>query len=243
MKPGDTSLGGPDRGFSDTLWESVRRAAHSSPQVRRRGIEELCARYWKPLYGYIRSGWSKTNEDAKDLTQAFFAWLIEGDALQKYAPERGSFRTFLKTLLKHFVLHRDEALGRLKRGGGVAVFPLAEPLEAALPDPAGIDPDQAFDASWRAEIMRRAVAVVRRRLIDAGHEIRFSVFEAYDLGASEGSPTYDALGARFGIKPTDVQNHLVAVREEVRQEIRRELADATSSAEELQEEWNAFLHS
>jgi hypothetical protein len=112
-----------------------------------------------------------------------------------------------------------------------------------LRDHASLDPDREFDAAWRVEIMRRAVAVVRKRLLDDGREAKFRIFEAYDLGTTAGAPTYAELGARFGVKPSDVQNYLSAVREEVRTEIRRELSETTSSREELEEEWNAFFTS
>ena len=241
MNRDDTSLGGAPAGFTETLWQSVRRAADSSPALRRRGLEELCARYWKPIYRYIRIAWRKSNEDAKDLTQAFCLWLVEGEAVRKYEADRGSFRAFLKTLIKHFVLHQEEALHRLKRGGGVAIHALetVDSPEGA----AGLDPDREFDASWRVEILTRAVATVRRRFQEDGRELKFRVFEAYDLGSAAGTPTYAELGERFGVKPSDVQNYLASVREDVRTEIRRELAETTSSREELEEEWNAFFTS
>lgn len=241
MNRDDTSLGGAAAGFTETLWQSVRRAADSSPDLRRRGLEELCTRYWKPIYRYIRIAWRKSNEDAKDLTQAFCLWLVEGEAVRKYEAERGGFRAFLKTLIKHFVLHQEEALHRLKRGGGVAIHALDDADAAG--DPAGQDPDREFDAAWRVEILSRAVAAVRKRFDADGRKVKFQVFEAYDLGSASGAPTYAELGAKFGIKATDVQNYLAAVREEVRTEIRRELAETTSSREELEEEWNAFFPS
>jgi hypothetical protein len=111
----ETSLGGPSSPFPQTQWGLVTRATDASPEVRRAGLEELCRRYWKPVYGYLRRIWPRSVEDAKDLTQAFFLWLTEEDLLDRYSKEKASFRTYLKVLLKHFSEHRDRALGRARR--------------------------------------------------------------------------------------------------------------------------------
>src|SRR5436309_796860 len=104
MRAADTSLGGPREDFPKTIGDMVARARDPSAEVRRLGFEELGRQYWKPIYRYARVAWAKSNEDAKDLTQAFFLWLMEGDALDRYLPGRGSFRSFLKALLRHFLL-------------------------------------------------------------------------------------------------------------------------------------------
>src|SRR4029077_20163367 len=108
-----------------------------------RSLDTLCARYWKPVYSYIRIAWAKSNEDAKDLTQAFFAWLLQEDALRRYEAGRGGFRAYLKVLLRRFVGHAERDLQRLKRGGGARVFSLegdAPKLPELQGDPAGVDP-------------------------------------------------------------------------------------------------------
>src|SRR5579863_5456306 len=107
MSKGDTSLGGDQRGFPETLSELLVGIRHPSPDVRRAALEQLCRNYWKPIYGYIRVGWAKSNEDAKDLTQAFLSWLSEGGRLERYDPGRASFKTFLKSLLRHFLQHAE----------------------------------------------------------------------------------------------------------------------------------------
>ena len=95
MKSGDTSLGGSAKEFSKTEPEILTRACNPSLEVRKEALEELCGRYWKPIYCHLRVAWAKSNEDAKDLTQAFLIWLVEGEALARYAPQRAAFRTEL----------------------------------------------------------------------------------------------------------------------------------------------------
>src|SRR5436853_7711854 len=119
MRGRDTTLGGAGTRLPETVLDLVSRAADQSPQTRRQALEELCARYWKPVYYFIRTRWAKSNEDAKDLTQAFFLFLLEGNALREYAPARASFRTFLKLLLKRFLQDEEKASQRKKRGGGI----------------------------------------------------------------------------------------------------------------------------
>ena len=170
MKTQDTSLGGEQREFPQTLWDVLCRARDSDAGVRRDGLEDLCRQYWKPVYRYVRVAWAKTNEDAKDLTQAFFLWLTEGDTLRRYKPERASFRAYLKGLMKHFVQHQEDALRRLKRGGGIRILELDGdlPLKELLSDPSNHDPETIFDSAWRSALVAGAQARVRERLQSRG---------------------------------------------------------------------------
>ena len=113
MRSQDTSLGGPGANFAETAWGMVERARDTSPEIRQGGLEELSRSYWKPVYHYLRVAWAKSNEDAKDLAQAFFLWLTDRQALKKYTPERGSFRTFLKALLRRIEAHFAKRPGTL----------------------------------------------------------------------------------------------------------------------------------
>src|SRR5258706_11610025 len=98
MNAGDTSLGGDHKRFPETTWSLVSKLRTPGEGPDRAGLETLCHRYWKPVYRYVRMAWAKSNDEAKDLVQAFFLWLLEGDALAKYEPGRGSFRGYLKLL-------------------------------------------------------------------------------------------------------------------------------------------------
>jgi RNA polymerase sigma-70 factor (ECF subfamily) len=240
MKPQDTSLGGERREFPQTLWDVLCRARDSDAGVRREGLEELCRQYWKPVYRYVRVAWVKTNEDAKDLTQAFFLWLTQGETLSRYDPERASFRAYLKSLLKHFVQHQEDALGRLKRGGGLRILNL-DGLQDLVADPSSADPESIFDSAWRTALVADALVRVRERLQSQGRTLRLHVYEAYEFVDPAERPTYRDLARRFGITEKDVDNHLIALREEVRAEVRRELARLTLGPDGLEREWNALF--
>jgi len=240
---GDTSLGGQDARFIQTAWGVIERACDPSPDVRRAGLEDLCKSYWKPVYHYLRVAWAKSNEDAKDLTQAFFLWLADPQALQRYEAERGSFRAFLKSLLRHFVQHHDEALGRLKRGGGQTVLNLDGP-GFSLADPHSSTPEDAFEKEWREAIIDRAVDRAREILEDGGNEMKYRAFEEYYLNVPPGGRrTYAAIAEKLKLTEIEVQHHLADVRELLRNEIRGQLSQTVTRPEDLEEEWNAFFES
>ncbi len=240
---GDTTLGGSEKDFPKTVWELVSRAREGPEGDGRAALEELCRRYWKPVYTYLRVGWARSNEDAKDLTQAFFLWLVEDDLLKRYDRGRAAFRTYLKSLLKHFVQDHDKAIHRLKRGGGILILELDGGKGAGgdLPDPKAADPEQAFDQAWLSALMALAIDRVKARFSDGRREVQFRVFEQYSLLPPGERPTYAALARTLGLGEDDVKNHLFTVREEIRKEIRRELSNTTGGPGELEDEWNAFF--
>jgi DNA-directed RNA polymerase specialized sigma24 family protein len=239
MIAGDTSLGGPDRAFPKTVVDLLSGLQDPSEEARRRALGELSRRYWKPTYIYIRLTWPRPNEEAKDLAQGFFLWLLEGDRLRKYEKERSSFRTYLKLLLKHFVNRQDEAMECLKRGGGRPLLPLG--ADELLPDPGSGDPEQLFDRAWRRDLLAGALDRVRRRYQAVGKAKQFQAFEEYDLHPGPDRPTYGELAEKMALKSTDVHNYLFAIREEIREEVRSEISRTTSTPEQFREEWNAFL--
>jgi len=240
MKPVDTTLGGSDKRFPETT--AGFSALLGAPS--RAGLETLCRRYWKPVYSFVRVSWAKSNEDAKDLTQAFFARLLEGTALARFEPARGSFRAYLKTLLQRFVGHEEEALRALKRGGGLQVLSFdgtAPLLEELTSDPRAADPGRIFEQVWTIEIVNQAIGRVRGRHEGSGRPLPFRIYEEYALEAPGGRPTYGALAARHGITEREVETHLAAVRDEIRVEIRAELAQLTSTERELDREWHELF--
>lgn len=233
-KAGETSLGGAAGGFPETR-PDVADHLHADP---RGSLEDVCRRYWKPVYRYVRSAWAKSNEEAKDLTQAFFLWLLEGDALARYTPERGSFRAFFRVLLKRFVGHREAAEQRLKRGGGVRILSDRDLADlSSNPAPASTDPDADFDRAWGVEVLRYALERVRAALERHGRDDLWRLFEAHELGSER--PSYGELGARYGLSETQVRDRLAAVRREVRREMREELGRLTSG--DVEAEWKDLL--
>jgi RNA polymerase sigma factor (sigma-70 family) len=230
MNGGDTTLGGQDRYFPETTAGFRSLLRDGSEEGYRRALEVLCGRYWKPVYAYVRAGWSRSNEDAKDLTQAFFLWLQENGALRRFDEERGGLRPYLKILLRRFVKDKDAAVNRLKRGGGVQIVPLGDTagVDALLADPRAEEPEAVFERIWRVELVEQAVERLRERCRVDGRGAAFAVFEAYDLSPEAERPTYKGLADRFGLAEGDVKRHLLAMRDALVEELRDRDAEWSS---------------
>jgi DNA-directed RNA polymerase specialized sigma24 family protein len=235
MKPNNTSLGGSQEAFPDTT-VGVLRSFAGGPE----DLERFCKKYWKPMYAYLRASSAKANEDAKDLTQAFFVWLLEEGSLLRYDPQRGRLRAYLKILLRRFVGHHDVAMNRLKRGGGVQVFSMGDPRAPEMKSPEGA-PDELFDRAWVTEIVDAAVERVKARYASAPQPRGFEIYEAYTLGPEPERPAYADLARRFGIHEHQVKQLIFDVRQHIRREIRSELAHLTRNAQELEEEWHELF--
>ncbi len=236
-----TSVGGAD--FPVTSWGLILGVQRDGTGDRRQAMEGLCRRYWKPVCHYVRRAWCRSRDDAKDLTQAFFLWLLEGDAMTRYAPEKGGFRPYLKMVLRGFAADQRDAMTALKRGGGRAALTLDDgdaPLKDFVADDAAAPPEDALDWAWRKEILERAVDRARRWFADAGRAVQFRAFEEYDLAGGE-RPTYAAVAGRLGLRETMVRNYLFEVRERIRAEIRAELAQTVGDLQQLEDEWNALF--
>lgn len=232
------------RGFPETSWGLVSQLSDAPGGDYRAGLAELCRRYWRPVFSYLRSRWARSEEDATDLTQAFFLWLLEDEALKRYVRERGGFRKFLNVLLWRFVCNELAAARCLKRGGGASVLALEDddrPLRDVVPDPRAADPERVLDEEWVAQLVRGAVDRTRDLFLSRGREVMFRAFEAYDLRPAGPAPTYAEVGTRLGIKESQVRRYLFAVRQAVRSEIRAELRQLTRDEAELQEEWETLF--
>lgn len=237
-----TSLGGDQRQFPPTTWGLL--AGMQAGAQRQQEFEVLCRRYWKPIYCFIRYAWRKNDADAKDLAQAYFMWLMEHDVLSRYTVEVGSFRAYLKGVLRNFLRASERHAGRVKRGGAAEHLPLSSELADlgdVLPDPAAESPEEAFDKAWFRELIARGTQRAKDEERAAGRDVRVALFEAYDLAPPGTSPTYEDVGAPHGLGRTAVRNHLFAMRERVRNAIRAELRETVATPEQLEAEWNELF--
>jgi len=224
--------------FPQTQWSRLLDR-HSSEESRHEAAAALCGDYWKPVYAFIRAQWGKSDDEAKDLTQAFFAWVLESDLLGRVGREGSRFRTFLKVALKHFLIDETRRDRTLKRGGGMQAVRIDEhALE--LPDRAGRTPEEMLDAVWRSEILGRAVDALGERYRREGKEAQFRVFHDY-YWAKGDPPGYRELAARHGVSESDVSNYLMAARRALRDALERLIAPTVNSAEAAAEEFRALF--
>lgn len=247
----DTKIGGPSGKFPATRWSAVLAARSEDPAERSRALEAIAAAYWKPIYKYLRIRWGKSNEDAKDLTQDFFAKLIEKEYLDDFNPAKARLRTFLRVCVDRFVANDAKAAGRLKRGGGAlhvsldfdAVEAELDRANAALHSAAAADSiDDFFEKEFIRSLFGMAVDELRQYCESCGKQTHFRLFEIYDLeGDGKRLSSYSELAEEFKIAPTDVTNHLAFARREFRRIALEKLRDMTASDDEFRREARALL--
>ena len=164
-----------------------------------RALAELCAGYWYPPYAYVRRrGYDA--EDARDLTQAFFARLLERRGLASADPARGRFRSFLLTAMKNFLAGEWRRQAAAKRGGGAEVVSIdaADAAGRYLAEPAHVrTPEALYERRWALALLERAVADVRRGYAARGQSELFDALKVY-LGRDTAAVPYADLALRLG---------------------------------------------
>src|ERR1043165_2878931 len=132
--------------FPSTLWSRIRETGAADVSVRRAAWDELARKYWRPIYVYIRARWSRPPEEATDLAQDFFAWMMETEFPGRADPERGRFRIFVKTSVENYLKNDEFARRTLKRGGDRRILELdglaSNGAVVQIPDPAGRSPEE-----------------------------------------------------------------------------------------------------
>lgn len=221
--------------FPVTRWS--RLIGKEGEDARRPDLEHLAQHYWKPVFAYVRVKFNKKPEEALDLTQEFFLWMLEGDFLRRATPERGRFRAFLKVSLAHFLTDKERRKRAQKRGGDRKFVPLEFESDPSTEIHASKDlgPEAALDASWRSEVLRRATARLEEELQGSGRGDVFAVFRDYFLDP-EDEVDYRKLAEKHGINEIAVHNWLAKAKKLYRRQLRQEVLETVSNPEELEQE-------
>ena len=244
----DTDIGGPHHRFPVTNHSAIVAVRSKNQQVRQRALETIVASYWKPAYKYIRIKWQASNEDAKDLTQGFFANALEKNYFASYDSAKASFQTFFRTCLDRFVANQKKAEQRLKRGGNANHFSLdfsdAEEEFALHGIASGITAEDYFHREWVRSLFALAIETLSRRYDENGRGVYFKLFELYDLrddDDAEAKVSYASLAKEFALNTTEVTNYLAAARREFRKIVLEKLRDLTATEEEFRTEARSLL--
>jgi RNA polymerase sigma factor (sigma-70 family) len=241
--PYDTQPQGGDK-FPATRWSVIDAARSADTGERDRALAALFAAYWRPVYKYVRIRWNRPAEDAQDLTQGFFAELLERDLLSKYDPAKSRLRTFLRVCADSFVLNQDKAASRQKRGGNILHvaldFAQAEgELREQVVDPAAIPSpesmDEFFEKEWIRSLFTLAVEDLQKLCEQRQRRQTFLLFEDYDLDGEQ-NISYDELARKHKIPVTDVTNALAWARREFRRIATERLREICGSEDEFQRE-------
>jgi RNA polymerase sigma-70 factor (ECF subfamily) len=204
-------------------------------------LEKLCRDYWQPVYAFVRRSGANP-EDARDLTQAFFADLLAGDWLQRADHGRGRFRSYLLGVLKHFLADEYDRSQALKRGGGVEFVPidavLAESRYGVELASASV-PEAAYDRAWALAVLDRALSRLREEFTLSGRAALFDGLKGFLLG-DRGDLTFAKVAEELRITEGAAKMTVTRMRQRFRALVRQELAQTVVTSGELDEELQAF---
>ena len=237
----ETGIGGPDGAFPATLWSVVVRAKDVRSPDRCQALETLIRSYWKPLYFFVRRKGNSV-EASKDLTQGFFAQLLEKDFLKYVDRDRGKFRTFLLTAFEHHMADEFDRARAQKRGGGQS--PLSLDFEGAEGEIAGrLDesPDRAFRRDWAIRVMSQALDLLRASFERSGRLAEFEAFKGHLTSTRPEGATYENLARTLTISVEDVRNRIKLARGRYKDCILEVIRSYTDSEEEAREELTDLL--
>jgi DNA-directed RNA polymerase specialized sigma24 family protein len=230
--------------FPSTRLSAIVAAGSADQNERSRGLDILASAYWTPVYKYIRIKWNKPSDDAKELTQGFFADAIEKNFFSKYDPSKARFRTFVRTCVDGFVANENKAAGRIKRGGDAITLPLDfEEIDERflVSKMTENEMDDYFENEFRRSVLGSAINTLKSQLTTADKQIYMELFERYVLNDDDNAPGYKQLAEEFNISVTNVTNYLAAARREFRRIVLEKLRDLTATDDEFRREARAML--
>ncbi len=234
--------------FPGTRLSLILALRENDVEVQRTAWEVLVSVYWRPVYGRLRLKWRAEPADAEDLAQEFFARAMERGFFDAYDPGKARFRTFLRLCLDRFAANARREERRLKRGGGLVHLPLdfaglERALDTVQPHGSETEENDWFDQEWVRSLFSDAVEALKTSCAGTPKEIRFRVFERYDLlpAAEADRPSYRALAQELGLPSTQITNYLAWARRELRALVLERLRVLSGSDAEVREEAAALL--
>jgi DNA-directed RNA polymerase specialized sigma24 family protein len=235
--------------FQTTRWTQVLAARGESPEARH-ALGDLCEAYYGPVEAFVRR-YRSGRDDARDLTQEFFARLLEGNSLGGVERTRGRFRSYLLGAVKHFLADQVDRTSAGKRGGGRSPHSLEAgtspdrveqqqhvPLDVA--DPQGFPPDAFFDHQWALTIVETAMNALKAESEKRGETQRFAVLKQWLISPEDGTV---ALEAARSLQMTDGAFKVAVhrLRKRFRQIVKDKIAATVDRPEALDEELDYLI--
>jgi RNA polymerase sigma-70 factor (ECF subfamily) len=228
--------------FATTSWTQVLLAREAPSTESRKALEGLCRSYWYPLYAFVRHQ-GNDPEASRDLTQAYFALLLEKGYLKDFDPSLGRFRVFLKASVKNFLSkERDKALA-WKRGGHAQFVSLSaeesenryryEPVDR-------LTPEEIFERRWALTLLERVMGNLRREFEGSGRAGEFEKLKGYLTGEELKLP-YREVAKELGSTETAVKTSVHRLRQRFGKLLRQEIAETVSSADQVEDEMRHLL--
>jgi len=212
------------------------QAGTDSPQAHQ-ALETLCGNYWYPLYAYVRRQ-GHSAHDAQDLTQAFFARLLEKNYLADVQREKGRFRSFLLASLKHFLANEWDREQALKRGGGKRLIALDEDSAESrykLEPKDDLSADKIYERRWALTLLDQVLAKLRGEFEKDGKLDQFETLKQY-LSAGRTSVSYAQAADKLGMNEGAIKVAVHRLRKRYRELLRAEIAQTVATASEVEAE-------
>ena len=226
----------PPAAFTTTHWSVVLEARGESPAAQE-ALENLCRTYWRPIYSFVRRE-GIGPEEAKDLTQGFFALILERKDFQSVRQEKGRLRSFLLASLKHFMANERRDARTIKRGGGRMLIPFDE---IASDDSTEFDrsemlsPDLLYDRRWALTVLERVFARLRE---ESQRSANAPLLERLNelLSDEPNRPSQAEIAREFGMTENAVKQAFHRLRQRYRQLLREEVAQTVATPAEIEDE-------
>lgn len=229
--------------FATTRWSVVIAAGHRKDPVAEAALAGLCDAYWLPLYEFARRrGYSAA--DAGDVTQGFFAQLLEKEFLQSVDPERGRFRSFLLTAFKRFLSKERDHHRALKRGG--TAHPVSLDVERAesrfrIEPIEDRTPESLFERRWAIMLLDRVLSLLEAEFQQKGKQQFFTMCRGCltGLGMDE---QYVAIATACGMTEAAVKVAVHRMRARYRELLLAEIAQTVASEADVEDELRALMN-
>ena len=228
--------------FGTTHWSLILAAKDRGAPQAENALAALCAAYWYPLYAFIRRQ-GHDPDRAADLTQGFFARLLEKDYLASVDPSKGRFRAFLLAACKHFLANAHDQEVALKRGGGRRPVSIdrRDAEGRYLCEPAhDLTPERLFERRWALTLLDRALDEVAQEFHRSGKGVLYDRLKVVLTGA-EGAAPYARLGAELGMTEDAVKKAAQRLRQRYREVLRELVAETVEEPGQVDDEIRALF--
>jgi RNA polymerase sigma-70 factor (ECF subfamily) len=228
--------------FQSTHWSVVLAAGEPGHPAAQKALAVFCQNYWYPLYAFVRRK-GRPPEEAKDLTQDFFAVVLEKNYLSAADRERGRFRTFLLAAAENFLRNDWSRRQILKRGGGMSFVSFeADTAETRyLREPAdGETPEKLFDRRWAVSLLETVMEQLRAEFAKAGKESQFEVLEVF-LSGEKHPASHGETAARLNMSEGAIRVAVHRLRQRYGELLRKEIAATLANPRDVDDELRHLL--
>jgi RNA polymerase sigma factor (sigma-70 family) len=222
--------------FTTTHWSVVLEAQGESPAAQE-ALEKLCRTYWRPIFAFLRRQ-GLPPEEAEDITQGFFAQLLERRKFSALRKEKGRLRSFLLGALKYFVADEQRRAMAIKRGSGLRLIPLEELRAGERIDMEPSDPmtaEMIYERRWALTVLERVLSRLKDEYVAAGNAALFDALKEL-LPDEPGSPSQAEIATQLGMTENAVRQAFYRFRQRYQSLLREEIANTVATPGDIEDE-------